>query len=99
MKIYLIVGERSGDQHAAKIVKELKKDKNIIIRGWGGDDLKSQGMHLDRHIDEVSYMGFWEVIKITECYLLAALENLRLLLSSTGLVSVLDNNNLKFYTP
>ena len=63
MKIYLIVGERSGDQHAAKIVKELKKDKNIIIRGWGGDDLKSQGMHLDRHIDEVSYMGFWEVFK------------------------------------
>ena len=41
MKIYLIVGERSGDQHAAKIVEELKKDKNVIIRGWGGDDLKS----------------------------------------------------------
>ena len=63
MKIYLIVGERSGDQHAAKIVKELKNDKNIIIRGWGGDDLKSHGMQLDRHIDEVSYMGFWEVFK------------------------------------
>ena len=63
MKIYLIVGERSGDQHAAKIVEELKKDKNVIIRGWGGDDLKSQGMHIDRHIDEVSYMGFWEVFK------------------------------------
>ena len=63
MKIYLIVGERSGDQHAAKIVEELKKDKNVIIRGWGGDDLKSQGMHIDMHIDEVSYMGFWEVFK------------------------------------
>lgn len=63
MKIYLIAGEKSGDQHAAKIVKELKKDKNVVIRGWGGDNLKSQGMHLQRHIDEVSYMGFWEVFK------------------------------------
>ena len=63
MKIYLIAGEKSGDQHAAKIVKELTKDKNVEIRGWGGDNLKSQGMHLHRHIDEVSYMGFWEVFK------------------------------------
>ena len=63
MKIYLIAGEKSGDQHSAKIVKELTKDKNVEIRGWGGDNLKSQGMHLHRHIDEVSYMGFWEVFK------------------------------------
>ena len=54
MKIYLIAGEKSGDQHAASIVKELTKDKNVEIRGWGGDKLKSQGMHLHRHIDEVS---------------------------------------------
>ena len=50
MKIYLIAGEKSGDQHAAKIVKELTKDKNVEIRGWGGDNLKSQGMHLHYEI-------------------------------------------------
>ena len=38
MKIYIITGEKSGDQHAAQIVRHLRiKDNNIIVRAWGGD--------------------------------------------------------------
>lgn len=62
MKIYIITGEKSGDQHAAQIVRHLRiKDNNIIVRAWGGDKLKSEKTQLVKHIDDLSYMGFWEV--------------------------------------
>ena len=42
MKIYIITGEKSGDQHASQIVYELKKQFNDIeVRAWGGNALKS----------------------------------------------------------
>ncbi len=62
MKIYIITGEKSGDKHASKIVHELKKlDNNIKFKAWGGNHLESEGVILDKHINEISYMGFWEV--------------------------------------
>ena len=62
MKIYIITGEKSGDQHAAQIVNQLKKkNNNLKIRVWGGDKLKAEGVTLVKHIDDISYMGFWEV--------------------------------------
>ena len=64
MKIYIVTGEKSGDQHAADIVRHLnRKDKNLKIRAWGGEKLKEQGVTLAKHINEISYMGFWEVFK------------------------------------
>ena len=64
MKIYIVTGEKSGDQHAAKIVKEIKnQNKDIKIGAWGGDSLMSEKIQLDHHIDEINYMGFWEVLK------------------------------------
>ena len=43
MKIYIVTGEKSGDQHAAKIVKEIKnQNKDIKIGAWGGDCLLSE---------------------------------------------------------
>ena len=64
MKIYIVTGEKSGDQHAADIVRHLNsKDKNLKIRAWGGEKLKEQGVTLAKHINEISYMGFWEVFK------------------------------------
>ena len=62
MKIYIITGEKSGDQHAAQIVNQLKKkNNNLKIRVWGGDKLKAEEVTLVKHIDDISYMGFWEV--------------------------------------
>ena len=64
MKIYIITGEKSGDQHASQIVYELKKQFNDIeVRAWGGNALKSYNVKLDKHIKEINFMGFWNVIK------------------------------------
>ena len=64
MKYYIIAGEASGDLHGASLIKELKSsDKNANIRCWGGDLMKNAGGDLIKHYKELSFMGFWEVLK------------------------------------
>ena len=61
MKYYLIAGERSGDTHAAHLLRELKAlDAAADFRYWGGDFMQAQGGHLVRHYRELAVMGFWE---------------------------------------
>lgn len=63
MKYYLICGEKSGDIHAANLVKGLKKyDNQAQIRAWGGDLLIAQGVKVVKHIRELSFMGLIEVL-------------------------------------
>ena len=62
MKIFILTGEKSGDIHAANLVKELRfKKKDLDIKAWGGKRLISEGVDVVKHIDSISYMGFWEV--------------------------------------
>ncbi|MBI3189523.1 MAG: lipid-A-disaccharide synthase, partial [Ignavibacteriales bacterium] len=64
MKIMIIAGEASGDLHGAGVVSELKRrHPDAEIFGIGGDKMQSAGMKLIYHINEVSVMGFWEVLK------------------------------------
>jgi len=63
MKYYIIAGEASGDLHGSNLIKEIKKkDSNAIIRGWGGDLMKSVGVTIVKHIKDLAFMGFWEVL-------------------------------------
>lgn len=63
MKYYLITGEASGDLHASNLMAELKLiDTQASFRFWGGDRMKDQGGHLVTHINELSFMGFTEVL-------------------------------------
>ncbi len=64
MKYYVIAGEASGDLHASNLMRALKTiDKEAIFKGWGGDLMRKQGLHLVKHYKETAYMGFVEVIK------------------------------------
>ncbi len=64
MKYYLIAGERSGDLHAANLIKALKReDTQATFRAWGGDAMQKAGADLVRHYRELAFMGFWEVFK------------------------------------
>lgn len=64
MKIYVISGETSGDQHAAAVIKELKRqDPKTIVRGMGGDESIKAGMQLYKHQKDLAFMGFLEVVK------------------------------------
>jgi lipid-A-disaccharide synthase len=63
MKYYIIAGEASGDLHSSNLIKELKElDNDAVFRGWGGDLMKRQGVDIVKHINEISFMGFIEVI-------------------------------------
>ena len=63
MKYYIIAGEASGDLHASNLIKQLKLlDSSAMIRGWGGDLMKSQGVDLIKHYSDLAFMGFIEVI-------------------------------------
>jgi len=64
MKYYIVVGEASGDIHAANLMAEIKKiDYNSTFRGFGGDRMKAEGMHITRSLSDLAFMGFVEVIK------------------------------------
>lgn len=59
MKYYLIVGEASGDLHAAHLMKALKNiDCKAEFRFFGGDNMKAVGGTLVRHYKQTAYMGF-----------------------------------------
>jgi len=63
MKYYIICGERSGDMHAANLIKAIKVgDFSADFRGMAGDYCQAEGMELHTHYEKVSMMGFLEVI-------------------------------------
>jgi lipid-A-disaccharide synthase len=63
-KILIIAGEASGDLHGSSLVKEIKKEiPHLELFGIGGDRMKREGVELLFHIDRLSFMGFFEVIK------------------------------------
>ena len=64
MKYYLIVGEASGDLHAANLMKALQKeDRQTDFRFWGGDLMAAVGGQLVKHYRELAFMGIIEVLK------------------------------------
>lgn len=63
MKYYIIAGEASGDLHASNLMKSLQqKDAHAEFRFWGGDLMQSVGGKLVKHYQDLSFMGFAEVI-------------------------------------
>lgn len=64
MKYYIIAGEASGDLHGSNLIESIKKmDSNADIRCWGGDKMQQAGATVVKHIRELAFMGFAEVIK------------------------------------
>ena len=64
MKYYVIAGERSGDLHAANLIKALKaEDPQAQFRAWGGEGVQLAGAELVTHYRQMAFMGFLEVIK------------------------------------
>lgn len=63
-RLYVIAGEASGDLHASNMMHALlEQDPTIQFRYWGGDRMKSiQPEGLVKHIKELAFMGFVEVI-------------------------------------
>lgn len=62
-RIYIISGEASGDLHGANVMKELyAMQPDLNIRFWGGDKMAAVGGVMAKHIKELAFMGFVEVL-------------------------------------
>lgn len=63
MKYFIVAGEASGDMHAARLAEELKaQDGEAQFIGWGGDLMQAQGVKVLKHISDLAFMGFVQVI-------------------------------------
>lgn len=63
MKYFIVAGEASGDMHAANLVAALRmRDAHSKFIGWGGDLMKSKGVEVFKHINELAFMGFTQVV-------------------------------------
>ncbi len=64
MKYYLIAGEASGDLHASHLMAALKdEDPEASFRGYGGNLMEAQGLHLMGHYRDMAYMGIIPVLR------------------------------------
>lgn len=65
LKIFIVAGEASGDQHAAPLMEEIRAQarRPVIFRGIGGDAMRAAGQEQILHCDEISVIGLWEVLR------------------------------------
>jgi lipid-A-disaccharide synthase len=62
-RYYIIAGESSGDMHGANLMKSLQQhDPNAVFRFWGGDRMSALAGKPVKHIRELAFMGFMEVV-------------------------------------
>ncbi len=63
-KILIIAGEASGDSRGAELIRAIRhKAPDAIFFGIGGDQMAEAGMTLSRHVSEMAFLGFFEVIR------------------------------------
>ena len=61
---FIVAGEPSGDLHGAKLIAAIKKlTPEASFVGLGGDKMKKEGLEILYHTDQLSKMGFSEIIK------------------------------------
>ncbi len=61
--IYIIAGEASGDLHGANLMRALTKgNEEIRFRYWGGDRMAEIAGSPVKHIKDLAFMGFVEVV-------------------------------------
>ena len=61
--IFFSVGEASGDQHAARLIRQLYRDHGgIQTRGFGGPAMSEAGCRLDLDLTHHAVVGLLEVV-------------------------------------
>jgi len=62
-KIFILTGEPSGDKLASKVISNLKQiNPNINYLSVGGENLRSLGVKSIFSLNEITYLGFTNVI-------------------------------------
>ena len=65
MKFFILAGEASGDLHGSRLIQSfLDLDRDTSFAYWGGDHMeKIYPAGLRKHIREMGFMGFVEILK------------------------------------
>ena len=64
MHYYIISGELSGDLYGSKLMEQLKKnDADTRFTCWGGEYMRLQGGEMVRSLDQLAFLGFFEIFK------------------------------------
>lgn len=62
--ILIIAGETSGDNVGGLLCEEIKRLRtDIRLFGLGGNRMKNAGVEVLFHIDRLSFLGFWEILR------------------------------------
>ena len=62
--ILIVAGEPSGDNIGGLLAAELKLLRpDLELFGLGGDRMDVSGVEIRYHINQLSFLGFWEVVK------------------------------------
>jgi len=71
--LFVSVGEPSGDQHTARLIRELRRhNANVKFRGFGGQAMAEAGCTIDHDLTKMAVVGLVEVLpKIREFYQIA----------------------------
>lgn len=66
LKILMAAGEVSGDMYGGALIRALREqfpDREIEVRGLGGDAMRAEGACLLYHTDQLATMGIFEVLR------------------------------------
>lgn len=62
-KFYIIAGEPSGDLHASNLMQAILDERsNTVFRFWGGEKMNAIQKGMAKHIKDLAFMGFLEVV-------------------------------------
>ena len=62
-KLMIVAGEVSGDQHAARLVRDLRAARgDVEVFGIGGEALRREGVRTIVDVRDMAVLGFFEVI-------------------------------------
>ncbi len=62
--VFVSAGEPSGDQHAAALIAALRRAvPDVVVEGVGGQHLEAAGARLLARIEDLTVMGFVEVVR------------------------------------
>lgn len=91
-EILFVVGEPSGDLHAAKVAQALKAAQpERVLTGVGGEKMRAAGVTLLEHSERLAAIGFTEVLRhIPRHWRLLNTLKSRLASGTVGLVILMD---------
>jgi len=62
--VLIVAGEVSGDNHASAVLHKLREKAPVLkFFGIGGNKMREENAELIEHIDNMAFLGFFEVLK------------------------------------